>query len=56
VELLPVIFDILYVEKRFDARRSNASLFLSAANELAIAGAARASKGGVSGGDGELIR
>jgi len=52
----PVILEILYVEKRFDARRSNASLFLRAAKELAMAGAARASKGGVSGGEGELIR
>jgi len=56
MELLPVIFDMLYVEKRFDARRSSASLFLSAAREVAMAGVAMASNGGVSGGEGELIR
>jgi hypothetical protein len=47
---------MLYVEKRFDARRSNVSLFLSAAKELAMAGVAMVSNGGVSGGEGELIR
>lgn len=30
----PVIFEMLYVEKRFDARRSSASLCFSAASEL----------------------
>jgi hypothetical protein len=40
---------ILYVEKRFDARRSSTSLFFNAARELATAGACRLSMGGVCG-------
>lgn len=47
-EVEPVILDILYVEYRFDALRSRASLCLRAASELAIAGTCAASMGGVS--------
>jgi hypothetical protein len=43
----PVIFVILYEENRFEARRSNASLFLRATREAAIAGDCAASMGGV---------
>lgn len=43
----PVIFDMLKVENRLDARRSKTSFFFNAARELAIAGAS--SWGGVSG-------
>jgi hypothetical protein len=45
----PVIFVILYVEKRFDARRSSTSLFFNAARELATAGVCKVSLGGVRG-------
>jgi hypothetical protein len=49
--LLPVIFVMLYVENRFDARLSRASLCLRAARELAIAGAGSGSRfGGSKGG------
>ena len=44
----PVIFEILKVEKRLEARRSSTSFLLSAANELAMAGGR--SCGGVPGG------
>lgn len=47
----PVILLKWYVENRLDARRSSASLFLSAASELATAGVSGASMGGVCGGD-----
>jgi|SRR5712671_4687055 len=54
----PVILEMLYVEKRFDARRSSTSLFLSAARELATPGfVVRVSTAGSSGGgDKELPR
>jgi hypothetical protein len=45
----PVIFVILYVENRLDARRSSTSLFFNAARELATAGAWWVSMGGVCG-------
>ena len=54
----PVILEILYVEKRFEARRSSKSLFFSAARELATPGfAVRLSTAGSSaGGDCVLPR
>jgi len=48
---MPVIFEMLYVEKRLDARRSRTSPFFNAASELATAGAWRLSLGGVCGGE-----
>src|SRR6266851_1659926 len=51
----PVILEMLYVEKRFDARRSSTSLFFSAARELATPGfAVRVSTAGSSGG-GDIV-
>lgn len=52
----PVIFEMLYVENRLDARRSSASLCFSAAKELCTAGASgggesRNAGGGGSGGE-----
>ena len=50
----PVILEMLYVEKRFEARRSSASAFLSAASDVWTAGAlwsrGALSNGGLTGG------
>ena len=52
----PVIFEMLYVENRLDARRSNTSLCLRAASELCTAGASGGGESKNGGGGGGVGR